>query len=65
MYNIDLTALLFSFVGRTFIRDGREVQVLSLIPGPDEAAFLCVWKDTCMVYTATLYEVAMEFEKEQ
>lgn len=63
MYNIDLTALLFSFVGRTFIRDGREVQVLSLIPGPTEGAFLCVWKDTCMVYTASMYEVALEFEQ--
>lgn len=64
MREFDLLALLFSFVGRTFIKDGREVKVLSLLAGPIERYYVCVWTDTCMVYCAPLFEVAESFPAE-
>lgn len=64
MREFDLLALLFSLVGRTFIKDGREVKVLSLLAGPLERYYVCIWTDTSMVYCAPLFEVAMQFDTE-
>lgn len=61
MREFDMLALLFSFVGRTFIKDEREVKVLSLVSGPVEKYFVCVWTDTCMGFCASLGEVMEGF----
>ncbi len=58
----DLTRLLFSFVNRTYQCDGRTVKVLSLVSGPEESYFVCVWTDTCVAFCETLYNVGVAME---
>ncbi len=57
--DLNLTSVLFSFVGRTYMVDDREVKVLSLLTGREESFFVCVWTDTCMAFCASLYDVGM------
>lgn len=54
---LELTAVLYSFVGKTFKRDGRDVRVLCMLSGPVDSYYICVWDDTCVAYTASLFEV--------
>lgn len=62
MNNLDLTTTLFSLIGQTFQLDGREIQVLTMLAGPTDSQFLCIWKDTCMVFTAPLFDIASQFD---
>ena len=62
MNNVDLTTMLFSLIGRTFELDNREIQVLTLLSGPTDSQFLCIWKDTCMVFTAPIFDIALQFD---
>lgn len=59
--DLNLTSVLFSLVGRTYMVDDREVRVLSLLTGREESFFVCVWTDTCMAFCASLYDVGMAF----
>lgn len=57
MNHLDVSTLLLSFVGKTYLADNREVKVLSLLTGPVESFYVCIWLDTCMVFSETPYQV--------
>lgn len=61
MNRIDFTALVYSVVGQTYKRDGRDVHVISFINGKISREYLCVWKDTSMAFTAPITEVLDAF----